>query len=113
MPGTPARTAARSGGQEWSQARSPREGKAVNDLAERGQLAAGRARPCGHMPFMDVDGDADIPLMDGDGLIAGDAPLPLAEGVGMLMFMGEPPTPMLWWTATHQVQTSPCTGPAT
>jgi len=31
----------------------------------------------------------------------------------MFMFMDEPPRPMLWWTATHQFHTSPCTGPAT
>ena len=59
-----------------------------------------------------MDGEADMPLMDGDGLMAGDVP-PLADEVGMFMFIGEPPRPMLWWTATHQFQTSPCTGPAT
>ncbi len=29
------------------------------------------------------------------------------------MFMGAPPMPMLWWTATHQSHTFVCTGPAT
>jgi len=46
-----------------------------------------------------MDGDGDVPLMDGDGF--------------MFMFMEAPPRPMLWWTATHQFHTSPCTGPAT
>ena len=64
-------------------------------------------------PMLLMDGDADIPLIDGDGLIDGDTPLPLAEGVGMFMSIGEPPMPMLWWTATHQSHTSVCTGPAT
>src|SRR5262249_24704656 len=43
--------------------------------------------------------------------MAGDVPPPLADEVGMTMFIG----PMLrsWWTATHQVHTSPCIGPAT
>ena len=30
----------------------------------------------------------------------------------MFMFI-EPPMLRSWWTATHQVHTSPCTGPAT
>jgi hypothetical protein len=76
-------------------------------------MVTGEARPCGHMPVIDADGDADIPLMDGDGLIGGDAPVPLVEGVGMFMFIGAPPMPMLWCTATHQFHTSVCTGPAT
>jgi hypothetical protein len=58
-------------------------------------MVIGEARPCGHIPPIDADGDADFPLMDGDGLIEGDAPLPLVEGVGMFMFIGEPPMPML------------------
>ena len=62
---------------------------------------------------MDADGDADMPLMDGDALIDGEVPPPLVEGVGMFMFIGAPPMPMLWWTATHQFHTSVCTGPAT
>jgi hypothetical protein len=76
-------------------------------------MITGEARPCDHMPPIDADGDADMPLIDGDGLIEGDAPLPLVEGVGMFMFIGEPPMPMLWCTATHQSHTSVCTGPAT
>ena len=76
-------------------------------------MVTGEARSNGHMPPIDADGDADMPLMDGDGLIEGDAPVPLAEGVGMFMFIGEPPMPMLWCTATHQSHTSVCTGPAT
>ncbi len=61
-----------------------------------------------------MDGDADMLVMDGDGLMAGEVPAPLMDGAGagMVMFIG-PPMPMLWWTATHQVHTSPCTGPAT
>jgi len=47
------------------------------------------------MLLMEEDGDADMPLMDADGLIDGEAPLPLAEGVGMFMFIGAPPMPML------------------
>jgi hypothetical protein len=47
------------------------------------------------MPPIDADGDADMPLMDGDGLIEADAPVPLVEGVGRFMFIGEPPMPML------------------
>ena len=43
-----------------------------------------------------MDGDGDVPLMDGDGF--------------MFMFMEAPPRPMLWWTATHQFHTSPWTG---
>lgn len=75
-------------------------------------MVTGEVRPCGHIPPIDADGDADIPLVDGDGLIEGDAPVPLAEGVGMFMFIGAP-MPMLWCTATHQFHTSVCTGPAT
>jgi len=52
----------------------------------------------------DIDGDGDMPLIDGEG--EGDVP-------GICMFMAEPPMPMLWWTATHQFHTSVCTGPAT
>ena len=60
-----------------------------------------------------MDGEAvDMPLMDGDGLIAGDVPPPLADGVGMVMFI-EPPILRSWWTLTHQFHTSPWTGPAT
>ena len=43
-----------------------------------------------------MDGDGDVPLMDGDGFT--------------FMFMEAPPRPMLWWTATHQFHTSPWTG---
>ena len=45
-----------------------------------------------------MDGDADMPLMDGDGLMAGDVP-PLADeaGMGMLPIAG-PAMPMLWCT---------------
>jgi len=32
---------------------------------------------------------------------------------GRHMCMDEAPRPMLWWTATHQVHTSRCTGPLT
>ena len=39
--------------------------------------------------------------------MAGDVPPPLADGAGMFMFIGEPPIPMLWCTATHQVHTAP------
>jgi hypothetical protein len=53
------------------------------------------------MLVMDADGDAL--LMDGD--VAGD--------VGMVMFIGEPLKPMLWWIFTHQFHTSSWTGPAT
>ena len=41
------------------------------------------------MLLIDADGEVDIPLMDGDGLISRDALLPLVEGVGMFMFIGE------------------------
>ena len=59
----------------------------------------------GHPPMlllMDADGDADMLLLMDD------------DGVGfMFMFMEAPPSPMLWWTDTHQFHTSACTGPAT
>ena len=29
------------------------------------------------------------------------------------MIKGEPPKPILWWTATHQFHTFSCSGPAT
>ena len=52
----------------------------------------------------DMDGEADLPLMDGEA--DGDVP-------GICMSIGDPPMPMLWWTLTHQSHTSVCTGPAT
>lgn len=55
---------------------------------------------------MDGDGDGDMVLMGGD------VPPPVAGDGLVPMFIG-PPRPMLWCTATHQVHTSPCTGPAT
>jgi hypothetical protein len=68
------------------------------------------------MPLIDADGDVDGDI---DGDIEGDAGIPLMDGEadgdvpGICMSIGEPPTPMLWWTATHQSHTSVCTGPAT
>ena len=59
--------------------------------------------------LMDEDGDGDM-LMDDDG----DVPFPVWDEDGfMFMFMPPPPRGMLWWTATHQVHTSRCTGPLT
>ena len=60
-----------------------------------------------------VEEDADMPVMDGDGLMAGEAPpLAGAAAAGMSMFIG-PPRLRSWWTATHQFHTSACTAPAT
>jgi hypothetical protein len=60
-----------------------------------------------------IDGEGDMPLMDGDGDGDGDAALADGDVPGICMYIGAPPIPMLWWTPTHQFHTSVCTGPAT
>src|SRR5689334_3341728 len=70
---------------------------------------AGQAWPGCHPPMLLMDGEGDMLLIDGEG----DEPLPDEGADGISMFMGAPPMPMLWWTATHQFHTSVCIGPAT
>jgi len=94
----PDRSTVRRSGTLTAEITSRRKGAADSGRgAGHGQHATRYAWPRGHpaMLLMEEERDADMPLMDPDGLIDGEAPLPLAEGVGMFMFIGAPPMPML------------------
>jgi hypothetical protein len=82
----------------------------TGSFARRSRLAGGHTGEAGASQMPAVAADAgtacahDLPHHD----------LPRRHSTGyMFMFMGAPPKPMLWWTATHQFHTSSCTGPAT